>query len=156
MWLPTCGTNVVYLNSYLNHSTAPNLRTRDGFTFIALRKICEGEELTADYHTYGADDFAWRTAARPPWVPSTDSVDVESSLFDGMAEIGMECRTTLLTSRAKRFVERHAEDIHELRAPISARSLIELCKSKKCPVGSSAVPSESQRAYCPRPCEISD
>jgi hypothetical protein len=47
-------------------------------------------------------------------------------------------------------------DIHELRAPISARSLIELCKSKKCPVGSSAVPSESQRAYCPRPFEISD
>ena len=34
MWLPTCGTNVVYLNSYLNHSTAPNLRTKDGFTFI--------------------------------------------------------------------------------------------------------------------------
>ena len=57
MWLPTCGTNVVYLNSYLNHSTAPNLRTRDGFTFIALRKISEGEELTADYHTYGADDL---------------------------------------------------------------------------------------------------
>ena len=57
MWLPTCGTNVVYLNSYLNHSTAPNLRTRDGFTFIALRKICEGEELTADYRTYGADDL---------------------------------------------------------------------------------------------------
>jgi hypothetical protein len=31
MWLPTCGTNVVYL--------------------------CEGEELTADYHTYGAGDL---------------------------------------------------------------------------------------------------
>ena len=57
MWLPTCGTNVVYLNSYLNHSTAPNLRTRDGFTFIALRKICEGEELTVDYRTYGANDL---------------------------------------------------------------------------------------------------
>ena len=57
MWLPTCGPNVVYLNSYLNHSTAPNLRTRDGFTFIALRKICEGEELTADYRTYGANDL---------------------------------------------------------------------------------------------------
>ncbi len=35
----------------------PNLRTTDGFTFIALKKICEGEELTADYHTYGADDL---------------------------------------------------------------------------------------------------
>jgi hypothetical protein len=43
MWLPTCGTNV-YLNSYLNHSTDSNLRTRDGFTFIALRKICEGTD----------------------------------------------------------------------------------------------------------------
>jgi hypothetical protein len=62
MWLPTCGTNVVYLNSYLNHSTSPNLRTRDGFTFIALRKISEGEELTADYRTYGANDLL---AAQP-------------------------------------------------------------------------------------------
>jgi transposase len=30
--LPNCGTNLVYLNAYLNHSTTPNLRTR-----IALR-----------------------------------------------------------------------------------------------------------------------
>jgi hypothetical protein len=57
MWLPTCGANVVYLNSYLNHSTAPNLRTRDGFTFIALRKSPKARKLTADYHTSGADDL---------------------------------------------------------------------------------------------------
>ena len=54
MWLPNCGTNVVYLKSYLNHSTTPSLRTKDGFHFISLRKICEGEELTVDYRTYGA------------------------------------------------------------------------------------------------------
>jgi uncharacterized protein len=57
MWLPNCGTNVVYLNAYLNHSTSPNLRTTDGFKFIALRKIADGEELTVDYRTYGADEL---------------------------------------------------------------------------------------------------
>jgi hypothetical protein len=57
MWLPNCGTNLVYLNAYLNHSTSPNLRTSDGFNFIALRKINEGEELTVDYGTYGAHEL---------------------------------------------------------------------------------------------------
>jgi hypothetical protein len=54
MWLPNCGTNIVYLKSYLNHSTTPGLRTKDGYHFISLRKIYEGEELTVDYRTYGA------------------------------------------------------------------------------------------------------
>jgi hypothetical protein len=54
MWLPNCGTNLVYLKSYLNHSTTPSLRTKDGYHFISLRKICEGEELTVDYRTNGA------------------------------------------------------------------------------------------------------
>jgi hypothetical protein len=36
MWLPNCGTNLVYLNAYLNHSTTPNLRTRDGYQ-LSLR-----------------------------------------------------------------------------------------------------------------------
>jgi hypothetical protein len=53
--VPTCGTNVVYLIAYLNHSATPNLRTRDGFNFTASRKIAIGEELTVDYRTYGAD-----------------------------------------------------------------------------------------------------
>ena len=57
MWLPNCGTNVVYLNSYLNHSAKPNLRTKDGFHFVARRKIFEGEELTVDYRSYGADQL---------------------------------------------------------------------------------------------------
>lgn len=55
MHIPTCGTNVVYLIAYLNHSATPNLRTADGFNFLARRRIQEGEELTVDYRTYGAD-----------------------------------------------------------------------------------------------------
>jgi hypothetical protein len=53
-WLPTSGTNIVWLNHYLNHAARPNMRTRDGFTFTALRAIRPGEELTVDYRTYGA------------------------------------------------------------------------------------------------------
>lgn len=61
MYVPTCGTNLVYLIAYLNHSDMPNLRTRDGFNFFTRRKICEGEELTVDYHTYGASELLLRT-----------------------------------------------------------------------------------------------
>jgi hypothetical protein len=56
--VPNYGLNVIHLNAYLNHSENPNLRTRDGFTFIARRKILVGEELTVDYRTYGADEHA--------------------------------------------------------------------------------------------------
>jgi SET domain-containing protein len=55
--IPTSGTNVVNIAAYLNHSTTPNLRTSDGFDFIAGRKIFAGEELTVDYRTYGADQL---------------------------------------------------------------------------------------------------
>jgi hypothetical protein len=55
MYVPTCGTNVIYLNAYLNHSTRPNMRTKDGYTFTTRRMIRTGEELTADYRTYGAE-----------------------------------------------------------------------------------------------------
>ena len=55
MHLPNHGMNVVRLNCYLNHSTKPNMRTRDGYNFITLRKIMTDEELTVDYRTYGAD-----------------------------------------------------------------------------------------------------
>lgn len=53
--MPTCGFNVVYLNAYLNHSTTPNMRTEDGYTFTTRRRIEIGEELTVDYRTYGAE-----------------------------------------------------------------------------------------------------
>ena len=55
--IPTSGTNVVHIAAYLNHSTIPNLRTSDGYDFIAGRKIFAGEELTVDYRTYGADQL---------------------------------------------------------------------------------------------------
>lgn len=32
-----------------------------------------------------------------PRLPGADSIDGEISLFDGMAEIGMECRTTMVS-----------------------------------------------------------
>ena len=56
MHLPNYGLNVIHLNAYLNHSETPNLRTTDGFTFVARGKILIGEELTVDYRTYGADE----------------------------------------------------------------------------------------------------
>jgi uncharacterized protein len=57
MHIPTAGTNIVYLAAYVNHSATPNLRTADGFNFRARRRIREGEELTADYRTYGAEEL---------------------------------------------------------------------------------------------------
>ena len=57
MHIPTTGTNIVYLAAYVNHSATPNLRTADGFNFSARRRIREGEELTADYRTYGAEEL---------------------------------------------------------------------------------------------------
>jgi uncharacterized protein len=54
MYIPTCGLNVIYLDTYINHSPKPNLLTKDGVRFIANRRIQEGEELTVDYRTYEA------------------------------------------------------------------------------------------------------
>src|SRR6476620_7568161 len=39
MYLPTSGTNVVYLVSYLDHSSNPNLRTNDGFNFFTRKRV---------------------------------------------------------------------------------------------------------------------
>ena len=54
LYIPTCGLNVIYLDSYINHSPHPNLRTKDGVRFITTHRIREGEELTVDYRTYDA------------------------------------------------------------------------------------------------------
>src|SRR5690349_4751951 len=54
MYVPTCGLNIIYLDTYLNHSPHPNLRTKDGARFITTRRVQEGEELSVDYRTYGA------------------------------------------------------------------------------------------------------
>jgi SET domain-containing protein len=55
LFVPTCGFNVIYLSTYLNHSPDPNMRTRDGMVFTTRRVIQAGEELTVDYRTYGAE-----------------------------------------------------------------------------------------------------
>jgi hypothetical protein len=55
MHIPNYGLNMINLNSYLNHSTSPNMRTGDGYDFMTLRQILAGEELTVDYRTYGAE-----------------------------------------------------------------------------------------------------
>jgi SET domain-containing protein len=57
MHIPNYGLNVIHLNGYLNHSTTPNMRTRNGYDFITLRKILAGEELTVDYRTFGAKEL---------------------------------------------------------------------------------------------------
>jgi SET domain len=53
----THGMNLINLNSYLNHSITPSMRTRNGYDFITLRNISVGEELTVDYRTYGAEEL---------------------------------------------------------------------------------------------------
>ena len=58
MHIPNYGLNVIRLNSYLNHSIEPNMGTKNGYDFIALRKILVDEELTVDYRTYGACELA--------------------------------------------------------------------------------------------------
>ena len=63
--IPTCGTNLVNLACYLNHSPQPNIHTRDGCAFIALRKIRSGEELTVDYRTYSAEGVLPANVMRP-------------------------------------------------------------------------------------------
>lgn len=54
MYVPNYGVNIIRLNSYINHSAKPNMHTRNGYDFIAVRKILVGKELTVDYRTYGA------------------------------------------------------------------------------------------------------
>jgi len=43
---------------YSNHSGSPNLGMRGEITFVAMRDICEGEELTHDWATTDADDYS--------------------------------------------------------------------------------------------------
>jgi SET domain-containing protein len=55
-FVPNFGMDAIDKSYYLNHSTKPNLVTHDkGETFVALRKIKKGEELTANYDEYDED-----------------------------------------------------------------------------------------------------
>lgn len=51
--IPEGGLNQMDISFYLNHSKTPNLYTPDeGKTFITLRDVLAGEELSVDYATY--------------------------------------------------------------------------------------------------------
>ena len=51
--IPENGLNGMDISFFLNHSSEPNLKTVDeGFTFVTLRNISKGEELTVGYETY--------------------------------------------------------------------------------------------------------
>jgi len=43
---------------YLNHSCNPNLGVRGEITFVAMRNICAGEELTHDWAMTDDDDYS--------------------------------------------------------------------------------------------------
>jgi uncharacterized protein len=43
---------------YLNHSCDPNLGMRGDITFVAMRNICAGEELTHDWAMTDDDDYS--------------------------------------------------------------------------------------------------
>lgn len=52
-FVPSYGIDAIDKSYYLNHSSDPNLITHDqGETFVALRDIKAGEELTANYDQY--------------------------------------------------------------------------------------------------------
>ncbi len=51
--IPEGGLNGIDVSFFPNHSKKPNLKTIDnGFTFMTLRKIKKGEEVTVSYSTY--------------------------------------------------------------------------------------------------------
>src|SRR6201987_5429486 len=45
---------------YSNHSCEPNLGMRGEITFVAMREICAGEELTHDWATTDDDDYSMK------------------------------------------------------------------------------------------------
>lgn len=52
-FVPNYGIDAITKFYFLNHSVKPNMQTPDkGETFITLRKIKKGEELTANYDDY--------------------------------------------------------------------------------------------------------
>lgn len=53
-YVPSYGAAAIDQSYFLNHSKTPNLQAqRHGEIFVTTREIKAGEELTADYNTYG-------------------------------------------------------------------------------------------------------
>ncbi len=53
VYIPDCGLNGLDPSFFLNNSGTPNMATIDGgATFVALRDITKGEELSVAYETY--------------------------------------------------------------------------------------------------------
>jgi hypothetical protein len=51
--IPEHALNNMDISFFVNNSKKPNMKTIDGgFTFVTLRKIKQGEELTVAYETY--------------------------------------------------------------------------------------------------------
>lgn len=60
-YVPNYGIDAITKFYYLNHSKKPNMMTPDkGCTFLAMRDIKAGEELTADYDDYHETDHFHR------------------------------------------------------------------------------------------------
>ncbi len=55
--IPEFGLNGMDISFFLNHSKKPNIKTKDGYRFITLRKIKKGEELLVAYETF---DFKYK------------------------------------------------------------------------------------------------
>ncbi len=52
-FVPDYGMDAIDKSYFLNHSTKPNMITKDdGEVFVAARRIKKGEELTANYEKY--------------------------------------------------------------------------------------------------------
>lgn len=51
-YIPETGLNRLDLSFFINHSSTPNVATKDGESFFTVREIKAGEELFVDYNTY--------------------------------------------------------------------------------------------------------
>jgi SET domain-containing protein len=50
--IPEGGLNGMDISNYLNNSETPNVKTDNGNTFISIRDIKKGEEITVSYKTF--------------------------------------------------------------------------------------------------------
>ncbi len=51
-YIPENGLNSLDLSFFINHSSTPNVGTKDGEVFVTLTEIKSGQELFVDYDTY--------------------------------------------------------------------------------------------------------